>query len=206
MNKKRRKEYAVINNYRKTAKKELKKISLAGILLALGLVLPFLTGQLPDIGNMLLPLHLPVLIAGFSLGGGYGMLVGAMLPLLRSLLFGMPALFPKAVTYAFELATYGLVSGFLYSLLTKFATRVKKYSMIYEVFAVYLSLLCAMLSGRVVFGIVTLIIFSLSGSAVSLEYIITETVFLAIPGIILQLIAIPLLVLTLRRAKLLPIH
>jgi len=196
----------VINNYRKTAKKELKKISLAGILLALGLVLPFLTGQLPDIGNMLLPLHLPVLIAGFSLGGGYGMLVGAMLPLLRSLLFGMPALFPKAVTYAFELATYGLVSGFLYSLLTKFATRVKKYSMIYEVFAVYLSLLCAMLSGRVVFGIVTLIIFSLSGSAVSLEYIITETVFLAIPGIILQLIAIPLLVLTLRRAKLLPIH
>lgn len=70
------------------------KMVVASLLLAIGIILPFLTMQIPEIGNMLLPMHLPVFISGFLLGPGYGMLVGFILPLIRSLLFGVPAFFP----------------------------------------------------------------------------------------------------------------
>ena len=84
-------------------KQSILRLANAGMLFALGLVLPFLTGQIPEIGNLLLPMHLPVLLCGFVCGGIYGSIVGFTLPLVRSLIFGMPALFPSAVTMAFEL-------------------------------------------------------------------------------------------------------
>lgn len=94
---------------------KVKKVTLSGILFAIGLILPFFIGQIPAVGKMLLPMHIPVLICGLILGWQYGLAVGFLLPLVRSVLFGMPVLYPNAIAMAFEMGTYGLVAGWLYS-------------------------------------------------------------------------------------------
>ena len=91
-----------------------RNIVLAALFLALAFVLPMITGHVPQIGNMLCPMHFPVLLAGFVLGGPWGLVLGFIAPLLRSVLFGMPPLYPIAISMAFELATYGAVSGWMY--------------------------------------------------------------------------------------------
>ena len=96
-------------------KHNTKKLVLSGLFLAIGLVLPFLTGQIPEIGNMISPMHFPVLLCGFICGAPYGALVGLILPPVRFLLFQMPPLCPVGLAMAFEMATYGLVSGLVYS-------------------------------------------------------------------------------------------
>ena len=88
-------------------KNELKNLVIAAMLLAVGLVLPFLTGQIQQIGNMLLPMHFPVILCGLICGWKYGLGVGFILPLLRSVIFGMPVMYPNAFAMAFELAAYG---------------------------------------------------------------------------------------------------
>ena len=97
----------------------LLKMILAAFFLALAYVMPFLTGQIPEIGSMLCPMHLPVLLCGFVCGAPYGLAVGLAAPVLRSLTLGMPPLFPVAFAMAFELAAYGLISGVLYRLFPK---------------------------------------------------------------------------------------
>ena len=92
----------------------VRQLVLAALFLALAFVLPLLTGQVPKVGNMLCPMHFPVLLCGFVLGGPWGLAVGFVAPLLRSVLFGMPPMFPVAISMAFELATYGAVAGFMY--------------------------------------------------------------------------------------------
>ena len=94
---------------------KVKKVTLSGMLFAIGLILPFFIGQIPAVGKMLLPMHIPVLICGLILGWQYGLAVGFLLPLVRSVLFGMPVLYPNAIAMAFEMGTYGLVAGWLYS-------------------------------------------------------------------------------------------
>ena len=91
-----------------------RKMTLAALFMALGLVLPFLTGQVPAVGKMLLPMHIPVLLCGFVCGWQYGLLVGCIVPIFRSMLFGMPIMMPTAVGMAFELGMYGLICGLLY--------------------------------------------------------------------------------------------
>lgn len=93
--------------------KNTKKLVLSALFLAIGLILPFITMQIPAVGKMLCPMHIPVLLCGFIVGWPYGLLVGFITPLLRSVLFGMPMLVPNAVCMAFELATYGFVAGVL---------------------------------------------------------------------------------------------
>ena len=110
-----------------------KKLTLSAVLLALGLILPFFTGQIQEIGNKLLPMHIPVLICGFVCGWKYGMLVGFITPLLRCVLFSMPAPM-NAICMAFELATYGIVAGILYGKLVKSKLRI------------YISLLVSMIT------------------------------------------------------------
>ena len=83
-------------------KPSLRSLALSAMFLALGLVLPFLTGQIPEIGNLLLPMHLPVLLCGLVCGWKYGLAVGFTTPLLRSMLFGMPTFYPSAVSMAFS--------------------------------------------------------------------------------------------------------
>ena len=87
----------------------LLKMIQAALFLALAYVMPFLTGQIPEIGSMLCPLHIPVLLCGFICGAPWGLAVGFIAPLLRSLILGMPPFFPKAVCMAFELAAYGFI-------------------------------------------------------------------------------------------------
>ena len=164
-------------------KSTTKELVLAGLFLAIGLLLPFLTGQIPEIGSMLLPMHLPVLICGLVIGWKYGLAVGFILPLLRNLLFGMPPLFPVGIAMAFELAAYGVVIGLLYS-------RFKKQG----VKALYISLIGAMLAGRVVWGIVQAILLGMTGSSLTVGVFMASAFLNAIPGIIAQIVLVPILV------------
>ncbi len=161
----------------------VKKLALSAMLLCMGLLLPFLTGQIPEIGNMLLPMHLPVLFCGLICGWHYGGAIGFFLPLLRSLLFGMPLLYPNAVSMAFELAAYGFVIGLLYAILS---VRLK-----HRLSAVYLSLIPAMLAGRVVWGLAQVTLLGIKGSAFAFSAFLSGAFLTAIPGIILQLVLIP---------------
>ena len=161
--------------------KPVQKLTLSALFLAAGLVLPFLTGQIQFIGNMLCPMHVPVLLCGLICGWKYGLVVGAIMPLLRSAMFSMPPMMPQAVAMAFELAAYGAISGWLYQIQ-------KKQSIV----SVYTSLLGAMIGGRIIWGVVMAVLMGLSGSAFTLSAFSN-----AIPGIILQLTAIPLLMVVL---------
>ena len=94
-----------------------KKITLSAMFLALGIILPFITMNIPTLGNMLLPMHIPVLLSGFILGPMYGMFIGFITPLLRCLMFGAPIFYPNAIVMSFELLTYGLISGIFYHII-----------------------------------------------------------------------------------------
>lgn len=168
--------------------KQTKKLILSAMFLALGLVLPFFTGQIREIGNKLLPMHIPVLLCGFVCGPQYGLLVGFITPLLRSLLFSMPPL-PRAIGMAFELATYGAVTGLLYRMLPKSKARI------------YISLLIAMVAGRLVWGIVSILIYGIEGSAFTWQMFAGGAFLNAIPGIVVQIILIPVLMLALEKAR-----
>ena len=169
---------------------QIRKLTYAALFLALALVLPFLTGQIPQIGSALSPMHIPVLLRGFLVGWPWGLAVGFIAPLLRSVIFGMPVMVPGAVAMAFELAVYGLVSGILYRLLPK-----KKWS-------IYVTLIVAMLAGRVIWGIARLIIAGLSGNSFTWALFLAGAFTNAIPGIILHIILIPVIVMVLERAGL----
>ena len=153
--------------------------------IALGIVLPFVTMNIPEIGNMLLPMHIPVLLNGFILGPVYGMIVGFVTPLLRSIMFGAPIFYPKAIVMSFELLTYGLISGVFYHII--FNRRSKLIN-------IYLSLILAMFFGRVSYGVVQSIIGLVEMSEFTFKIFITEAVINAIPGIIIQLIIIPIII------------
>jgi len=168
----------------------LVKIILAGLFIALGLVMPFLTGQIPSIGSMLLPMHIPVLLVGFVCGWPYGLAVGFITPLLRSLIFGMPPPFPTAVAMAFELAVYGLATGLFYKLLPK-----------KNVF-IYVSLILSMICGRIVWGIVSLILYGFADKPFTWQIFAAGAVVNAIPGIILQIVIIPVIIIALKRGNL----
>ncbi len=158
---------------------------------ALGLLLPFLTGQIPQIGNMLLPMHLPVFLCALICGWQYALPMAAALPLLRSLMFGMPPIYPTAVAMAFELATYAFVTGFVYS-------RFKKQNIV----KVYISLVAAMIAGRIVWGIAQLILLGIKGNTFTFSAFISGAFLTAFPGIILQLLLIPGIMLALDKMKL----
>ena len=163
-------------------KKSVARLVVAAMCLALCLVLPFLTGQIREIGSMLCPMHLPVLLCGFLCGWPWGLAVGAVAPLLRSALFGMPPLFPIAVSMAAELAVYGLVTGLLSARLPK------------KLGWTYVSLIDAMLLGRVAWGLVRLLLAGLSGGAFTWAMFLSGALTTAIPGIIVQLILVPVIV------------
>ena len=169
------------------AKKHLLSVALSGMFLALAYVLPFFTGQIPEIGSMLCPMHIPVLLCGFVCGAPYGLLVGLVAPLLRSLTLGMPPLFPTATAMAFELAVYGLMAGLLYSVLPK--KKVFTY---------------ASLVGAIVWGIVMFCIMGFDVTKFGLAAFWTGAIVNAIPGIIVQIILIPMVVIALEKAKLMP--
>lgn len=172
----------------KTRNSPILRMAYAAVCLALCMVLPFLTGQIPQIGSALSPMHIPVLLAGFLCGPWWAAAVGAVAPLLRFALFGMPPIFPTGVAMCFELAGYGLVSGLLYRKLPKKAVNV------------YVSLLAAMLAGRVIWGIVRVLLSGVAGEPFTWAAFMAGAFVNAVPGIIVHIALIPVIVLALRRA------
>ena len=168
-------------------RKQIQNIVLSAMLLAVGIVLPFFTGQIPQIGGMLLPMHLPVLVCGLICGWQYGGIIGFILPLFRYVLFGMPPM-PNGLAMAFELAAYGMIAGYLYS-----------HSRWKCTFALYRSLIIAMLGGRIVWGMVRIIMSGVAKEAFTWQMFLAGAFINAIPGIILQLIFIPALMLVLQK-------
>lgn len=156
--------------------KKTKKLVLAAMFLSIGLVLPLFTSQIKEIGDTLLPMHLPVMLCGLICGARYGLVVGATLPILRSVTFGMPPIYPNAIWMTVELLTYGLVIGLLYKGSVK---------------SVYLSLVSAMVAGRLTWAVAKWVLLGLGGKSFTLAMFVTGGFLDAIPGIILQLVLIP---------------
>jgi riboflavin transporter FmnP len=168
----------------------LKKLTVAAMMLALALLLPFLTGQLPAVGKMLSPMHIPVLLCGLLCGPIFGFAVGIVAAPLRFVLFGMPQM-PNVLYMTAELASYGLLSGIFHYIFPK------------KNLFLYVSLILSMIGGRIAYAIIFIGI-NLS-TAKSLESlilpIVSTTVLMAWPGMILQILIIPTLLIVLKKAK-----
>ena len=176
-------------NINKSTYRLIRRMVYAALCLALCMILPFLTGQVPQIGSMLSPMHIPVLLAGFLCGPAWAAAVGMVAPSLRYLLFGMPPLLPVGFAMTFELVTYGLAAGFFYRVLPK-----KRGS-------VYAALIGAMLAGRAVWGAAAKIIYGAMGLEFTWELFLAGAFLEAVPGMILHIVLIPALVLALKKAK-----
>lgn len=161
---------------------KLENLTLSAVFLCLGFVLPMLTMQIKEIGDTLLPMHIPVMLCGLLCGWQYGAVVGFILPFLRSFAFAMPPIYPNAVWMAFELLTYGLVIGLIYRLLNKKGIG-----------AVYFSLIVAMLSGRVVWGIAKSLLLGVGTNGFTFKAFLIGGFVDSFLGIVLQLIIIPLI-------------
>jgi len=164
------------------------KLVISALFMSIGMVLPFFTGQIREIGKMLLPMHIPVFLCAFICGWRYGTAVGLVLPLLRSIVFGMPIFYPNAIGMAVELATYGLVAGLIYGMQKK-----------HNVWAVYGAMLPAMIVGRIMWGIAQIVLLGIGGNTFSVQMFIAGALLNAIPGIILQLILVPAIMLILHK-------
>lgn len=167
---------------------------LAALFLALAYVMPFLTGQIPEIGSMLCPMHLPVLLCGFICGWPWGMIVGLIAPVFRSLLTGgFPPMFPTAVCMAVELAVYGGTSGLMHKILPR-----KK-------LFIYCSLVTAMIAGRAAWGVAMFLCLGANGGFTFAAFL-AGAFTNAIPGIIVQLILVPILVILIENSKILKLR
>lgn len=172
---------------------QIRKMTYAGLLLALAILMPVLAGRLPEIGKRMSLMHIPVLLCGFLCGWPWGLAVGFVAPLLSSAVNGMPAIYPDAVVMAFELATYGCAAGWLYRLLPR------------KPWSVYVALIAAMVAGRIVYGLVYLILTGLGLAEVNgalAAFVWTRAVVKPLPGIILHIVLVPALVLALEKAGL----
>ncbi len=171
-------------------KNNIYKLACAGLCLALCLVLPFLTGQIPEVGQLLCPMHLPVFICGFVCGWKYGLAVGLLAPLLRSAIFSMPPMFPTAVSMGVELAVYGLIAALVYAKLPK------------KPFSIYTALISAMVVGRVTGGAFKFLLLGLGYiDKFTFGMFISAYITQTIPGIIFQILLVPPIVILLEKIR-----
>lgn len=170
-------------------RKYIWEMVISALCVALGIVLPITMHSIPNAGSVMLPMHIPVLLCGLLCGPAYGLACGILTPLLSSLITSMPpaAYLPSMLC---ELAVYGFIAGLLIVLVRTGS----------QIANVYISLVGAMLLGRVVYGIVNALIFRAGNY--SMEMWLTASFVTALPGIIIQLVVLPLVVLALRKAKL----
>ena len=174
-------------------KGEVKLLTISAMLFAIGLVLPFLTGQVPQIGSMLLPMHIPVFLCGLICGWRYGLMLGLILPIFRSLLFGMPPMYPTALGMSFELACYGAVAGALYFSQGFFCIK-----------SLLRSMIAAMIAGRAVWGAAMIVLLGVKGNVFTFAAFLSGALLNAIPGIVLQFVLIPAIMVALHKTALLP--
>ncbi|MBQ8246269.1 MAG: ECF transporter S component [Lachnospiraceae bacterium] len=172
-----------------------RKLCFAALLLALGWILPLLTGQNRDLGNMLSLIHIPAYLGGFLLGPWYGMLLGLLIPLSRSVLFGMPVLYPRALCMAFEMAAYGGICGGLYQIFSK-NRKIK------NIVSIYISIIPAMLLGRVVWGAGRAVCGLFASDAFTWSAFIAGGFATAWPGMVAQLIILPVLIIAIEKSGL----
>lgn len=156
-----------------------KKLVIAGLLLALGIIIPMIFHSTGIAGTVFLPMHIPVLIGGFLLPPYLALLLGILTPLINSLITGMPPLFPMAIIMIFELGIYGLVASLLYRNL--------------EIPSI-ISLIVSMIAGRIMAGLVVFILASLFGLQMDPILFLIGGVTTGLPGIIIQIILIPSLI------------
>jgi len=170
----------------------IKKMVLSALFIALGVALPLAFHYVPDAGRIFLPMHIPVLLCGIICGFPYGLACGAIAPLLSSFLTGMPpaAILPGMLC---ELAVYGSVSSLLMYLVRSKSLYIK----------VYISLIGAMLSGRIVLGTLNALIFNVG--QYSTQMWLTASFVTALPGIVIQILIIPAVIIILQKAKLIEI-
>lgn len=161
----------------------VRKTIIAAIFLSLGMVLPYFTGQIKELGDTLLPMHIPVMLCGLVCGAKYGFTVGMLLPILRSVTIGMPPIYPNSVWMALELATYGFIIGYLY-----FSFQKK------QIWWLYCCLITSMISGRIVWGIAKTVLLGISGKIFTFHAFILGGIVDSLPGIILQLVLIPVII------------
>ncbi len=170
-----------------TSRFKLYRLITAAMFLALALVLPFITGQLQQIGKALCPMHIPIILCGFFCGPVYAGVIGFAAPLLRFFMFGMPPIIPSGIAMCFELMTYGVIAGLLYKFLPK------------NKISIFVSLISSMVSGRIIWGIVMTILNGLGKCNFGFTAFISGAFLNAIPGIIVQLIVIPVLIISLEK-------
>lgn len=166
----------------------VRKLVYTALCVGLGLAMPSVFHIFGAVsGKVFLPMHIPVLLCGFVAGPMGGLACGFILPLLSSVLTGMPVLWPTAPAMALELATYGLLCGLLYH------SRGWK---------LYPSLITAMVAGRAVSGVANAVFMGLAGNPYTLSIFLGGAFVTPIPGIIIQLVLVPALVTALSRAGL----
>ncbi len=166
-----------------------RKLVLTAMFIAIGVVLPQAFHMIPNAGSVILPMHIPVLVSGFVLGPVYGLVCGVLTPALSHLIFGMPPA-PVLPSMICELACYGLMTGLLYRVLKIENGTVK----------IYAVLILSMLCGRVLYGILNALIFR--AGSYSLPAWTSAAFVTALPGIVIQLVLIPLLISRLQKAHL----
>lgn len=170
-------------------------IVLTSTFIGLGILLPYINFGSAEIGRMLLPMHIPVLLCGFICGYKYGFVAGFVTPVLRSTLVGMPVMFPMAITMAFELAAYGLAAGLIFKLFKKVDNEKNRPIIL------YIALVGSLIFGRIIWAIVANSTYRSAGWNFSFEVILNSTLLTAWPGIILQLLVIPPVIFGLMRHR-----
>ena len=166
-----------------------RKLVLTALFIAIGVILPQAFHAVPNAGSIFLPMHIPVLIAGFAVGPLYGTLCGVLTPILSHLIFGMPPA-PMLPQMICELASYGFLTGLLNRIVRNDNALIKN----------YIVLIGAMLGGRLVYGLLNALVFR--AGSYSLQAWISAALVTALPGIAIQLVLIPILVDRLKKAKL----
>lgn len=158
-----------------------KSLTISAMCLTLGIILPQAFHAIPNAGNIFLPMHIPVLICGFICGPLYGLLVGMITPILSHLIFQMPVAMMLSQMIV-ELSIYGLCTGLLNKII-----NTKN-----ELLNNYVVLIISMLMGRLVYGLTNSLIFR--AGSYSLSIWLSTAFITSLPGIIIQLILIPILI------------
>ncbi|MBQ9263552.1 MAG: ECF transporter S component [Clostridia bacterium] len=184
-------------------KNSLYAMVVSAVLLAVGMVLPFLTGQMQALGQVISPLHIPVLICGLCCGWKWGLAVGVVLPILRGMVFGMPPFPAVGLPMAFELGAYGLLTGLLYPVMLKVIQGKNHLP------AMLTTLVIAMIGGRMVGGMAKAMFLAMgiirSGSPFTFAAFIASYFTSTALGALIHVIAIPIVVLAIEKAKLSPL-
>lgn len=166
------------------------RLVFSSLFLALSIILPMVISMgSQQLGQTLLPMHIPVMLSGFICGTPYGLAVGFIAPLLKSIITGLPVM-TSAVSMAFELATYGALCGFMYKVLPK------------KIGYIYPTLIFSMVVGRIINGFINYLITTSTENNFVLESFITLTTVKALPGIIIQIAIIPLIIIAIRKTRL----